>query len=216
MERVLEPEVMDTAEEAAAYDEMDHSAVNGAFVDRLVSLGARGRLLDVGTGPGDIPVLVVERVADCTVLGVDLAQGMLELAERRRVLSPQGGRVELRVADAKALDLDDGSFDGVFSNTILHHIPDPRHFLREVRRVLKPGGVLLIRDLYRPSSQARVGELVDMYAVGASPSAREMFRASLCAALTPDELRAMADESGLAEATLVLDTDRHMSLQLAA
>jgi ubiquinone/menaquinone biosynthesis C-methylase UbiE len=216
MERVLEPEVMDTAEEAAAYDEMDHSAVNRAFVERLVSLGARGRLLDVGTGPGDIPVIMVERIPDCTVLGVDLAPRMLALAERRRARSPHAARVELRVADAKALDLDDASFDGVFSNTILHHIPDPRLLLREARRVLRPGGVLLIRDLYRPPTRARVEELVDTYAGDASPNGREMFRASLCAALTPDELRAFADECGLADARLVVDTDRHMSLQLAA
>ncbi len=216
MDRVLEPEVMDTAEEAAAYDEMDHSEVNQAFVDRLVALGARGRLLDVGTGPGDIPVLVVERVADCSVLAVDLAPRMLELAEKRRTRSAHGARIELRVADAKALALDDASFDAVFSNTILHHLADPRPFLREVRRVLKPGGSLLIRDLYRPPNQARVEALVAMYAGAASPSGREMFRASLCAALTPSELRAVADECGLDAARLVVDTDRHMSLQLPA
>jgi ubiquinone/menaquinone biosynthesis C-methylase UbiE len=216
MDRVLEPEVMDTAEEAAAYDELDHSEVNQAFVDRLVSLGAHGRLLDVGTGPGDIPVLVVERVADCTVLAIDLAPRMLELAEKRRVRSSQAARIALRVADAKALDLDDASFDGVFSNTILHHVADPRLFLCEVRRVLKRGGTLLIRDLYRPPTQARVEELVGMYAGDASPSGREMFRASLCAALTPGELRAIADRCGLEDARLVLDTDRHMSLQLPA
>lgn len=214
MNRVLEPEVMDTAEEAAAYDEMDHSAVNQAFVDRLVSLGARGRMLDIGTGPGDIPVLVVARLADSNVVGVDLSPGMLELARKRLARSPHGTRVDFRIADAKALDLEDASFDAVFSNTILHHLADPRPFLREARRVLKPEGTLLIRDLYRPSNQARVEELVRLHASTASPSGREMFRASLCAALTPSELRALADECGLAAARLVVDTDRHMSLQL--
>jgi len=214
MDRVLEPEVMDSAEEAAAYDAMDHAEVNQAFVDRLVWLGASGRLLDIGTGPGSIPILLVERVADCRVTAVDLAPRMLELAERRRALSPHGARIELRLADAKALDLGDASFDGVFSNTILHHLPDPRPFLREARRVLRPGGILLVRDLYRPDSVARVAELLLRHAADASPEGREMFRASLCAALTPGELRAMADECGLADARLLVDTDRHMSLQL--
>ncbi len=214
MDRTLEPEVMDTAEEAAAYDEMDHSAVNQAFVDRLLALGARGRLLDLGTGPGDIPLLIVERVADCTVVGVDLSPGMLELAQKRRAGARQAERIKFRLADAKDLDFEDASFDAVFSNTVLHHLADPRPFLREARRVLRPRGTLLIRDLYRPSNRARVDELVRMYASTASPSGREMFRASLCAALMPSELRALADECGLAEARLMVDTDRHMSLQL--
>lgn len=214
MHRVLEPEVMDTAEEADAYEAMDHSEVNQAFVDRLMWLGARGRMLDIGTGPGHIPLMVCERVRDCTIVGVDLANHMLELAERCRAASPHGTRFTLRRADAKALDLDDASFDAVFSNTILHHIPDPRALLREARRVLRPGGALLIRDLYRPASETELEQLVARYAAGTTPTGRELFRASLHAALTPDELRAMADESGLADASLVIDTDRHMSLQL--
>lgn len=205
---------MDTPEEAAAYEEMDHGAVNQAFVARLIALGARGRMLDIGTGPGDIPLLVVGRIADATVVAIDLAPRMLALAERRRAASPHAPRVELRLADAKALDFEDASFDAVFSNTILHHLADPRPLLSEARRVLRPGGVLLIRDLYRPPNPSRVAELVALHAGSATDHGRELLRASLCAALTPSELRAMADEAGLAEARLVVDTDRHMSLQL--
>ena len=216
MERVLEPEIMDSAEEAEAYDELDHDEVNRAFVERLIWLGGRGRLLDIGTGPGAIPLLVVDRVADCTVMAVDLAPSMLAVAEKRRASSPHAARVELAVADAKALRFADDSFDGVYSNTILHHIPDPRPFLREARRVLRPGGALLIRDLYRPVDRERVDELVDLHAAGAPPMGRELLRASLHAAFTPDELRAMADDCGLSDAQLVVDTDRHMSLQIPA
>jgi ubiquinone/menaquinone biosynthesis C-methylase UbiE len=216
MERVLEPEVMDSAEEATAYDELDHDEVNRAFVERLVSLGARGRLLDVGTGPGAIPILVVDSLADCTVMAVDLAPSMLKVAAARCAGSPHAARIALELADAKALAFADASFDGVYSNTILHHIPDPRPFLREARRVLRPGGTLLIRDLYRPASQARVDELVELHADGAPPMGREMLRASLHAAFTPDELRALADECGLSDAKLLVDTDRHMSLQISA
>jgi ubiquinone/menaquinone biosynthesis C-methylase UbiE len=214
MDRVLETEVMDSEEESSAYSQMDHSSVNQAFVDRLISLGARGRMLDLGTGPGDIPILLVAKVQDCTVLAVDLAPRMLAMAEVRRASSPEGGRIELRLADAKALDLEDASFDGVFSNTILHHLADPRPFLRECRRVLRPGGTLLIRDLYRPSCEARADQLVDLYGADMPPVGRALFRASLCAALTPAEFRAVADECGLADARVVVDTDRHMSLQL--
>lgn len=216
MERTLEPEVMDTPEEADGYDAMDHRVPNQAFVERLVSLGAHGRMLDIGTGPGHVPLLVVERLPGARVVGVDLARHMLAHAERRRAASPHGGRVELRLADAKRLEFEDASFDAVFSNTILHHLPDPRPFLREAARVLRPGGALLIRDLYRPATTARALELVELHAGGEPEGARELFRASLHAALTPEELRALADEVGLEEAELSIDSDRHMSLQRAA
>jgi len=212
--RVLEPEVMDTAEEADGYDAMDHSGPNQAFVERLIALGARGAVLDIGTGPGHIPLLICERIPGTRVLGIDLSQHMLRHAERHRQASPHRVRLEFRLADAKGLEFHDQVFDTVCSNTILHHIPDPRPFLSEARRVLAPGGVLLIRDLFRPPSHARVAELVRLHAADANPYQQELFRASLCAALTPAELRELADQAGLELAEVTIDSDRHMSLQL--
>lgn len=213
MKRVLEPEVMDTAEEADGYDEMDHAGPNESFVDRLIELGARGVILDIGTGPGHVPILVCERIPETSVTGIDLADNMLRHAERHRVASACADRIEYRKADAKNLPFANASFDTVYSNTILHHIPDPKPFLSEARRVLKPGGALLIRDLYRPDSLERVDELVGMHAGDANAYQRGLFHASLCAAFTPDELRELADECGLGEATIVIDSDRHVSLQ---
>lgn len=216
MERTLEPEVMDTPEEADGYDSMDHTEANEAFVARLVELGARGHMLDIGTGPGHIPLLVCERIDGATVVGVDLARHMLAHAERHRATSPHRDRVSYQLADAKGLAFDDGSFDVVYSNTILHHIPDPRPFLAEAARVLRPGGALLVRDLFRPESPERALELVGLHAAGADDYQQELFRASLHAAFTPDELRALVADVGLPGAEVVVDTDRHMSLQIAA
>ena len=216
MERVLEPEVMDTVEEAAEYDAMDHTGPNSNFMARLLELGAKGRFLDIGTGPGHIPLLICEEVPGSSVLGVDLSENMLLHANRHREASAFTDRIEYQLMDAKDLGLPDGHFDAVYSNTILHHIPDPRPFLSEAHRILRPGGALLIRDLFRPESEARRDELVELYAVGASPDQRELFRASLHAAFTPEEFRTIADEAGLGEAEVVIDSDRHMSLQISA
>ncbi len=214
IERILEPEAMDTAQEAAEYQAMDHSAANAAFVERLVALGARGRMLDLGTGPAQIPVLVCERIEDARVVGIDLARHMLRLAEEQVARAGLGERIELRHMDAKQLAFEDGSFDAVYSNTILHHVPDPRPFLREAHRVLRPGGVLLVRDLFRPPTLGRLEELVALHAAGASPYQRKLFADSLHAAFTPAELRALCDECGLGRAEVVIDSDRHASIQL--
>ena len=216
LERILEPEVMDTAQDAAEYDAMDHAQANQAFVERLVELGARGRMLDIGTGTGHIPLLICERIPAARVIGIDLAERMLAIAERHRAASQHRERIELRAADAKRLDFADASFETVCSNTILHHIPDPLPFLAEARRVLEPGGVLLIRDLYRPASSERVAELVALHAADTTPYQTKLFADSLRAALTPDELRAAADATGLGDADITIDSDRHMSLQIAA
>jgi len=219
MERTLEPEVMDTPEEADGYDAMDHAGPNRAFVERLVELGARGRMLDIGTGPGRLPLMVCDAIPgarEARVVGVDLAHHMLEHARRHLADSPHAARVTFQLADAKGLDFPDHAFDAVFSNTILHHIPDPRPFLREAWRVLRPGGVFLIRDLFRPATPARALELVALHAGAETPYNQELFRASLHAALTPQELAAIVAELGLDELELVVDSDRHMSLQRRA
>ncbi|MHC4879290.1 MAG: class I SAM-dependent methyltransferase, partial [Planctomycetota bacterium] len=93
--RTLEPEVMDTAEEAADYDGMDHSEVNRRFVDdlladitesavgqRLTGDGEPVRILDVGTGTALIPIELFRRPVSASVWSVDLAAEMLIRAER--------------------------------------------------------------------------------------------------------------------------------------
>lgn len=216
VERVLEPEVMDTAEEAECYDAMDHSAPNAAFVARLLDLGARGRVLDVGCGPGHVALLLATLRPALEIVGVDLSRRMLRIAEEHRAVSPHGARVRFELGDAKRLPYPDAAFDTVCSNTILHHIPDPVPFLRECGRVLAPGGALLIRDLFRPADAAAADALVTRHAAGEPPRARALFRASLGAAFTAEELRAAAARAGLEEVEIVADSDRHMSLQRRA
>lgn len=218
LERVLEVEVMDTPEEARDYDAMDNRAPNEAFTQRLVELGAFGRMLDIGTGPGHIPLLVAGRIPSSFIVGVDLSQNMLDFAERHRAASPVGARVEFRLANAKGLPFADASFDTVFSNTILHHIPDPRPFIREAWRVLRPGGVFLIRDLFRPATEEELASLVALHAAEATPEQRQLLADSLRAALTPEELRALLSELGLDRegVQVTIDSDRHASIQRGA
>ena len=220
MQRQLETEVMDTLAEAAGYDAMDHTAPNRAFVNRLHELRARRalprqacKMLDLGTGPGHIPLLIAAEMADAKIMAVDLSKHMLEIARTKLTATRFVDRIAFELADVKNLPYEDHAFDVVFSNTILHHIPQPIEMLREAWRVLRPGGILLIRDLYRPADEATLEDLVAMHTVGCDDHQRAMFRDSLKAALTPDELRTLAIEAGMENVDIVIDTDRHMSLQ---
>ena len=162
---------------------------------------------------GHIPRLVCERIGSAHVVGVDLSENMLAIARRHLANSPFGDRIEYRPADAKGLDFPNSAFDTVFSNTILHHIPDPRKFIVEALRVLKVGGVLLIRDLFRPPDEPTLDSLVATYAGNDTPHQRQMFCDSLHAALTPDELRTMVADL---DVKVAVDTDRHVSIQRPA
>ena len=77
------------------------------------------------------------------------------------------------------------------------------------------GSLVLCESCFVLCSDER-DELVDLYANDASENQRDLFRASLHAAFTPEELRTIADEAGLEDAVVVIDSDRHMSLQVAA
>ncbi len=217
MQRVLEPEYMDTPEEAGNYAAMDFQAVNQAVVDAFLGLGGAAcrRVVDLGTGPGDIPLLLAANSAIPTIVGVDAAATMLALAGPKAQRLGLSQRVRFERADVKALPFANGSFDGVLSNTILHHIPEPIAFLREAARVLAPDGVLMIRDLYRPTSMAEARRLVAVHAAAANPAQQQLLLDSLCAALTLDEARGCVDAAGLQRARVTMTSDRHYTIEIA-
>ncbi len=210
LQRVLEPEVMDTPEEARDYNEMDHAEVNRTFVDDLLACGEiSGDVLDLGTGTAMIPIELCERVEACRVMATDMSTSMLDLAVYNLAVSSAGHRIQLAQADAKQLRYEDDMFDVVMSNSIVHHIPEPVAVLREAVRVAKPGGLLFFRDLMRPERSDDVSHLVATYAAGANEHQQKMFDDSLRAALNLDEIRELVASLGFAEETVQATSDRH-------
>jgi ubiquinone/menaquinone biosynthesis C-methylase UbiE len=212
LQRVLEPEVMDTPEEAADYDAMDHSEVNRIFVDDLLANGdgeIEGDILDLGTGTALIPVELCQRVEECRVMAADLSTSMLDLARYHLEVRELTHRIQLDHIDAKKLHYADAQFDFVISNSIVHHIPEPILVLREAIRVLKPGGLLFFRDLMRPADDETVNHLVNTYAKEDNDHQRQMFEDSLRAALDPSEMQALVVELGFAADTVQPTSDRH-------
>ena len=208
--RILEPEVMDTPEEARDYDAMDHSEVNRLFVEHFrAGWSGESPVLDVGTGTAQIPIELCRADPSAHVIAVDAADSMLDLAHQNIALADLGARIELRLVDAKGLPFAEASFPSVMSNSIVHHIPEPRNVLAEMLRVLAPNGWLFVRDLMRPRDGDHLAGLVEMYAGDAGPHAREMFRASLHAALTLDEVRALVVSLGQDGAEVEQTSDRH-------
>ncbi len=212
--RVLETEAMETADEVRQYDAMDHSAVNARFVaDFLLVHGTcrGGVILDVGTGTARIPIALAEADGRARVLALDLSKTMLELAAKNIAAAGLAARIETYHGDAKSLIdfFGAGTFEGVISNTIIHHIPDPGPVLATMARLVGPGGTLLVRDLVRPPTHADVTDLVAKYASAETERARGLFEASLNAALTLDEIRALVAGLGLSPEGVQMTSDRH-------
>jgi len=237
--RVLEPEVMDTPEEAHDYDAMDHSVVNRVFVDDfLAEMQAAGRLqmaetgkpltiLDAGTGTAQIPIELLSRFAarspafqesrtsrtsQVHITATDIAEEMLKVARRNVNAAELADSIHLRHVDCKSLPYADATFDAVISNSIVHHIPEPMAVLSEMWRVLKPGGALFVRDLLRPPDGKTLDHLVQSYAGDENDHSQQMFRDSLHAALTVDEMRRLLQQLGIPAENVHQTTDRHWTL----
>ncbi|WP_437331225.1 class I SAM-dependent methyltransferase [Sorangium sp. So ce381] len=118
----------------------------------------------------------------------------------------------LALVDAKALPEPDGTFSAVLSNSIVHHIPEPAQVLREMLRVLRPGGLLFVRDLLRPEDEASITALVDTYAANDTAYQRALFDASLRAALSLDEVREMLRSLRIPPECAQVTSDRHWTL----
>lgn len=221
--RTLEPEIMDTREEAVDYDSMNHSEVNRIFVDDLLVAAREAgfeellaseplRILDVGTGTAQIPIELCRRPINCDVWAIDLAVEMLLLAARNVREAALDGRILIEQEDAKGTEYRDADFDWVISNSIVHHIPEPETSLREMLRVLRPGGLLFVRDLLRPDTDDDVESLVRTYAGEENEHQQQLFRQSLHAALTVDEMRELMNSLGWSGDNVSRNSDRHWTV----
>lgn len=210
IERILEPEVMDTDQEAHDYNNMDHNEVNQRFVDDLLEAGFQGGdVLDLGTGTALIPIELAKRGLPCRIMAADAAVSMLELARMNVEIAGLMDVIQLSQCDAKKMDYADGMFQWVISNSIIHHIPEPLQCLKEAWRVTQEGGWMFFRDLARPESEEQLNHLVETYAGDCNDHQRKMFAESLHAALTVEEVGEMLASFGATPTTLEMTSDRH-------
>jgi SAM-dependent methyltransferase len=223
IERILEPEVMDTEADALDYDQMDFSAVNAAFAQQAIALSQttydntksfkRGTILDIGTGTARIPILMAKQCPDWHIVGIDLASTMLAIARQNVTQAGLNDRITLAQVDGKQLPYADQSFDGVVSNSLVHHLPNPLPFFQELQRIVKPEGFILIRDLQRPLSLVQLNTMVDAVGEDYNPHQKQLFWDSLHAALTLEEVQQLIDTAGLTGVRLYPSSDRHWTIE---
>jgi len=143
-----------TSRPSDTYTHGHHPAVVGMHALRtaensagflLPHLREGDRLLDVGCGPGTITVDLARRLGSGSVLGIDSVPGVIDQAARH-VTNSGVTNVEVRLGDVYALDLPDACVDVVYAHQVLQHLTEPVAALVEMRRVVKPGGLIAVRD----------------------------------------------------------------------
>lgn len=214
MERVLEPEVMDTVEEAIEYDAMNFAEVNAAFAELAISIvPLKAKVLDAGTGTARIPILICQQRPDWQIIAIDLAKSMLEIGEKNVKQAGLEKQIKLELTDAKQMPYQTHFFDAVISNSLVHHLPEPLTFFREIKRVLKPNGAILIRDLIRPSNKEIIERLVEDIGADYDEHQKKLFFDSLQAALTLEEVKELVTEAGLQDVKIYQSSDRHWTIE---
>ena len=209
--RILEPELMENDAQAQAYAEADFSQENQGFVDRFRTSFpdfSEGHVLDLGCGPGDIPIRFARAMPGCMVTGVDASAPMVQLAEEAVQQAGLSGRIIFLCERFQAVALGEPA-DAAISNSLLHHVPNPLQFWHKLRLAVKPGSPVLVMDLLRPESPEEAQAIVDLYAAGAPDILRRDFYNSLLAAFTEDEVAAQLAEMNLSRLIIDVPDDRH-------
>src|SRR4029079_10437111 len=131
-----------------------HRYTKGWHIPEAAGFAKTGglRVLEIGCGLGTDGAQFAKAGADYT--GIDLTDAAIELAEKRFELFELPG--SFRTADAENLDFADNTFDVVYSHGVLHHTPDTAGAIKEVHRVLKPGGKAIVMLYHRDSYNYRV------------------------------------------------------------
>ena len=123
-----------------------HQPENLWTVDRL-AIQPTDHILEVGFGPGFAIQEVAKRITTGYVAGVDFSNVMVNAASKRNAEAIKVGRVHLQFGDAAALPFEDSTFDKAYSIHSIYFWPQPARALKELARILKPGGILVITIL---------------------------------------------------------------------
>lgn len=157
---------------ASSYEKATRLAIElyySKVADEIVSNFQQGLILDLGTGPGYLPIEILKRSSNVKIIGVDLSRRLIHMARKNVQLAGLSDRLSFEFGNSSKLRFNDGEFDMVLSTGMLHSLKQPVKVFQEIYRVLKKGGEAWIYD------PARVAFYIDRNKWKASLSLRDRF-----------------------------------------
>lgn len=212
MDRQLEPELMEQAEQVKAYAEADFEEPHRRFIELLLqhfnNSGFDGSALDLGCGPGDITRRFAAAFPNAHIYAIDGSKAMLDYA---KLLLPKelARRIEFIHAKLPVIQLPQSGYSVIFSNSLLHHLPDPQILWNTIKQFAVPGAFVAVMDLLRPTNSTEAQHLVDLYATDEPDILRNDFYASLLAAFELHEIATQLHDAALPFALEPIG-DRHV------
>lgn len=212
MKRVLEPELMIDEQQVKAYAEADFETPHQDFIQRLSAWVNEpqfsGTALDLGCGPGDISYRFAKAFPLSKLHAVDGSEPMLNIA-----LAALSSELEERLCFILGrlpdVILPQSGYEIIFSNSLLHHLPDPQTLWQTVKNYARPGTRIIIMDLLRPANLAVAQNMVQDYTMNEPKILQRDFYHSLLAAFSLEEI-----STQLVKADLKLQveqiSDRHV------
>ena len=134
---------------ASSYDKATRMVIDeyyGQVAEEIVSNFKSGVILDLGTGPGYLPIEMVRRAPDINIIGVDLSRKLVQMARINAAEAGLSHQLRFEVGNSASLRFDNATFDMVISTGMLHSLNHPVAVLKEIYRVLKKGGEAWIYD----------------------------------------------------------------------
>ena len=156
----------------SSYEKATRLAIDTYYsnvAEEILSSFKKGLILDLGTGPGYLPIEIAKRSSDIKIIGVDLSRNLIQMARQNAQNSGFGDRLDFEVGNSARLRFDGATFDMVLSTGMLHSLRDPLKVFREIFRVLKRGAEAWIYD------PAKVASYIDRNKWKASLNIRERF-----------------------------------------
>jgi len=124
--------------------------------EEIFSKLSSGRILDIGTGPGYVPLEIARGSQNLEVKAIDISSAMVMIASKNAKDAGLSRRVQFKYGSAGSIPYGDGYFDLIISTLSFHHWAKPRECLKEIHRVLKSGGKAWIYDMRRdPTKEAK-------------------------------------------------------------
>ena len=125
---------------ASAYEKATRQVIESYYRDvayEIVSHLSGGTILDIGTGPGYLPIEIAKRASEVRIVGIDLSRKLIEMARSSAAEAGLSDRLRFQIGNAGRLDFEDSTFDMIISTGMLHSLKDPVKVLQEIYRVLK-------------------------------------------------------------------------------
>ena len=151
---------------ASSYEKATRMVISsyyGPVAEEIVAGLKAGTILDLGTGPGYLPIEIVKRSPSIRVFGIDLTRKLIKTAKMNALKAGVADRLHFEVGNAARLRFEDNFCDMVISTGMLHSLKDPVMVLRECCRVLKQDGEAWIYDPARVSSQININRWKDSF-----------------------------------------------------